>query len=144
MDTIWSKGAIPLEEWKYRHLKRVTLPVVDVLFITGGILGARNGIPAIDNIYPDWVADIGGYIFSFIGFLCLVGVAFPRLWLLEVWSKSAILAMTSGYFAALVVATFNGRPQSSYVMSMAGVTIAVVAWRLSVLSYEARERGAAK
>lgn len=129
-----------MQEWKYRNLKRILLPTVDVLFIAGGILGARNGIPAIDDIYPPWVADLGGYVFSLCGLVALLGVAFPRLWLLEVWAKSAILSMTAGYLVALLFATFGGRPQSSYVMSMAGVALAVVAWRLSILSYEARER----
>lgn len=143
MQTIWSPEAVPLEEWKYRNLKRLALPITDILFILGGILGANFGIPAIDGIFPDWVADLGGYAFSLVGLCCLIGVALPKMWLFEIISKSGILGMIFGYILALVFAAVTERATVAYIIPMAAMTMILPIWRLSLLSAEARERKAA-
>lgn len=35
--SIWAPGAIPPEEWKYRNLKRVALPVYDAIAVLAGV-----------------------------------------------------------------------------------------------------------
>lgn len=141
MHTIWSKTAIPVDEWKYRNLKRVLLPTVDIFFAIGGFLGASHGIPAVDQVYGPTVSMIGGYAFTVVALVCFIGVAFPRLWLLEVYGKCALLGMIVGYMGVLVAGAFITHTSSAYVLSLAGVCLAFVIWRLSILVDEARARG---
>lgn len=144
MQTIWSKRSIPPAEWKYRNLKRVVFPAVDLWFILGGVLGSIHGIPAIDDIYPHWVATIGGLAFAFVGLVCFIGVSFPQLWLVEIWGKGFLVGMIVGYMIALIIASVITRAAAAYVLSLAGVCLTLVIWRLSILAEEARERGAHK
>ncbi len=139
--SIWAHGAIPLTEYKYRNLKRVVLPVVDVLFALGGVLGATHGIPTLDQVFQHSVAEVGGFAFAVVAFLCLLGVSFPRFWLLEVWGKSALFGMMIAYVGSLVYSSFITHTSAAYVLSLAGACIALVLWRLSILVQEARDRG---
>lgn len=140
MQTIWSDASIPPSEWKYRNLKRIVLPTIDLLFVLGGILGALHGIPAISDVFPGWPATVGGIAFAFVGAVCLVGVAIPKLWQVEVWGKSIILGMIVGYIIALATASIITRTSAAYVLSLAGIALTIVVWRLSLLAAEARER----
>jgi len=139
--SIWAKGAIPLIEYKYRNLKRIVLPVIDLIFAGGGIMGAIHGIPALDQIFSREVSEIGGYTFAFVALVCFVGVSFPRLWLLEIFGKSALLGMIGGYIAALIFGAFVTKTSAAYVLSLAIPSGIFIYWRLTLLSEEARDRG---
>src|SRR6187402_1295973 len=91
--TIWAQGAIPAIEWKYRSLKRVWLPLVDVLFILGGLSAVEFGVPAINEFFPDGMVDLWGVMLAAVAAVCLVGVAFVRLWWLEATAKCLLLSV---------------------------------------------------
>jgi hypothetical protein len=100
--TIWAPGAIPIEERKYAGpLKRVALPVLDLILILGGIYAVTSGIPALDELLPDHVSDALGYLFMVCACVCLLGAAFPRLWAVEVAGKILVVAILGMYFVAL-------------------------------------------
>lgn len=100
--TIWAPGAIPPEERKYAGpLKRVALPVLDLLLIVGGFYAVRFGIPALDELMPEHISDFLGYLFVACAIVCLLGAVFPRLWTLEVAGKILVVAILGMYFVAL-------------------------------------------
>lgn len=142
--TIWDEDAIPVEEYKYRNLKRIVLPVLDALLMAAGVFGSIYGIPSIDMIYPPWVADIGGLGCALIAFGCLIGVAIPRASLVEIISKSALLGVMTTYVIALTLGAFHGRPQVSYLIPIIVGLMGLFVWRLSLLGVEARERRASR
>lgn len=138
--SIWAAGAIPPEEWKYRNLKRVTLPFIDFMFILGGISAARYGVPAISEFFADFVVDLFSYTLSLVAFLCLLGVSFPRLWGLEAIAKSALVGLMGGYVVSLFLLTAAGEGNRGFVLIVAVVTLALPLWRLSLLGAEWQER----
>lgn len=142
--TIWAPDAIPLSEFKYRNLKRVVLPLIDVVWMIGGILGSNHGIPTLDKIYGPEVSGIGGVAFAVIAFVCLLGISFPSLWRLEIFGKSTLLGMVTGYIGALVFTAFVTQTSAAYVISLAAVSIIIIIWRLTLLAQEARDRNSAK
>ncbi|WP_213816216.1 hypothetical protein [Glaciihabitans sp. dw_435] len=140
--SIWAKGAIPPDEWKYRSLKRVVLPLYDVLIIIGGILGARFGVPAVEEFYPSSMIDTVSQLFALAGLLALLGIAFPSLWLPEVIAKAAIIGLLSSYVGALISLTANGDPTRGFVSTIAIGFCLLPAWRLGMLGAERRTRRA--
>lgn len=139
--TIWATGSIPFEEWKYRNLKRVYLPLYDALFVWAGLAAVRYGIPSIDYLVPELVGDVLSYTLVSVALLCLVGVAIPRWWRLEVAAKTGLLALLIMYFLALRVmgaeAGSSGREFISIIVLAATV---LILFRFNLLSEEARQR----
>lgn len=142
--TIWAKGAIPLEEWKYRSLKRVWLPLVDVLFILGGLSAVRFGVPAINEFFPDALVDQWGYSLSVVAVVCLVGVAFVRLWWLEAAAKCLLLGLMVMYIAALLTLTRAGEDSRGFVFVIATISVIILLVRLSIIASEWATRRARK
>lgn len=121
--TIWAPGAIPVEERKYAGpLKRVALPLLDVLLIVGGFYAVTSGIPALDELLPDDVSDFLGYLFVGCAVVCLAGAVFPRLWPLEVAGKILVVSILGMYFVALRTVD-GGTPTRMFVS-------AVVLWSM--------------
>lgn len=100
--TIWGPQTWSPEERKYAGpLKRVALPILDVLLIVGGFYAVAAGIPALDELLPETVSDFLGYLFVGCAVVCLLGAVFPRLWPLEVAGKILVVAILGMYFLAL-------------------------------------------
>lgn len=139
--TIWAKGAIPADEWKYRNLKRVWLPLYDVMFVWAGLIAVRFGIPSLDTLLPSWMSDTLGYTLVLVAFLCLVGVAVPRLWFFEVGAKTALLSILITYFLALrVVAGDTGTDTRAFISVVTLIAAIPILIRMNILSEEARAR----
>lgn len=129
--TIWARDAIPLNERKYRSLKRIWLPIVDLLYILGGLSAARYGVPAINEFFTDEV-------------VCLVGVAFVRLWWLEIAGKCVLLGQMATYVTALVILTRAGDDQRGFVFVIATIATVPLLIRLTIVADEWADRRAAK
>jgi hypothetical protein len=99
--SIWHPDALP-EADKYRSLKRVWLPVYDVIAVLAGITAALYGSRLLDRLYGDLTDAIGAF-FAVIALVCLAGVAFPRLWAVELAGKSILIGMVIAYATAIVV-----------------------------------------
>jgi hypothetical protein len=144
--TIWADHAIPPEEWKYRNLKRIALPVIDVAFITVGVGGAANQVPALSEFYPDVMVDFFCWLFASFALLALFGVAFPHQWRVEIAAKLLILGALLGFAAALImiIVEAGGGGSRVYILGGLAIPLTVVVWRLSILGSEWADRSRAK
>jgi len=138
--SIWAPDAIPADEYKFRNLKRVMFPVIDVLFVLGGLSAAAYGVPAISEFFTNETVDLYAYTLSTVAFVCFLGVAFPRLWPLEVMAKSALLGLNALYFTALFILTAVGEGNRGFVVIIAAVAMCPIIWRINVLGSEWQER----
>lgn len=100
--SIWHPLAIGPLEQKYRSLKRVWLPLYDVVAMLAGITAVMYGSRLLDRLYGDFTDVIGGF-FTLVAFVCLLGVAFPRLWAVEIVGKSILIGMVIAYATAIVL-----------------------------------------
>lgn len=100
--SIWHPDAIAWGERKYLNLKRVWLPVYDVIAILAGINAALYGSRLLDRIYGPFT-DLIGMFFSLVALVCLAGVAFPRLWAVEIIGKSILIGMVIAYIWAIIL-----------------------------------------
>lgn len=134
--TIWAKGAIPADEWKYRNLKRVMFPIVYVLFLFSGVYAAESGVPAISGVFSDSIIDTVSCVLSLSAILCLFGISFPKLWPVEITGASLILGIMTGYLLALFFIGVWGSGDRGFVWFVSCVSITPIIWRLSLLGFE--------
>lgn len=138
--TVWSKGAIPPEEWRYRSQKRFWYPTIDFLFIGLGWSCIYFGIPAINEFFPDWQVDLFGVGLLVWAHLALVGVAFYRLWWLEIIAKCMLIGQMASYISALLILTAYGSNARGFIAGIAMLATVPMMMRLSVVAAEWQER----
>lgn len=139
--SVWATGAIPPEEWKYRNLKRVVFPGIDLVLTAAGLTAFTRGIPAITEFYPVWVTTILASVLTTAGVVSFLGVSFPKLWPMELVGKVILLGILVIYFASLFVLTFFANDDSrSFVMYIALGFIIPIGWRMGIAGVEWQER----
>jgi hypothetical protein len=86
--SIWAEDAIPPDD-AYRNYRRVWLPLVDVLYIVGGVgLVHTPESPALTEVLRGTVTGYG-WALALVALVTLVGAAFPRLWASRCSGRSA-------------------------------------------------------
>lgn len=138
--TIWHPAAIPPEEWKYRSLKRVWLPVYDVIVMVTGIWAVWYASPILRTWLPDDAIDVIGSLFVLAGFACLLGIAFPRLWKIEIVGKILVLAFLSTYAGMIWVLNVQGDAASGFVSFVVCLGLPLLFFRLMLLGEEIKQR----
>lgn len=134
--SIWAPGAIPAEEWKYRNLKRIMFPSIDLFFILAGLSAAIHGVPEISEFFPEPVVDIFSYLLSLVALVCFVGVSFPSQWRLEILGKTILFGLMVAYAIALLILLVDGGASRGFVLFVSIVTLHPIVWRLSLLGSE--------
>lgn len=139
--SIWHPDSISPDEWKFRWLKRIWLPIYDFLAVGAGIWASIFGSPILYSLLGDSsTVDVLGLSFSLIAFACLLGVAFPDLYKLEIGSKILLISMLGAYAAAIVVFNAQGDSTSWFVAFIVLMTLPLPLFRLNLLGEEIKER----
>lgn len=136
--SVWSRSGVSATNWRFRNQFRITFPYVDLMFIWFGCVGWMNGIQSVEdaagnNWQTTWSAAI-----AVCGVLALVGVAFPRLWAVELLGKIPLVGLVCGYLALqMTLGADNPRLQAT-----AGLFTTLVAfpiWRVGdITAYDLR------
>lgn len=138
--SIWHPDAIPPDEWKYRSLKRFFLPVYDLLAVGAGIWAALFGSPVLHELFDGQVIDVMGVLLATVATVCLLGVAFPRMWKWEIAGKVVLVALLGAYAAAVVLFRTNPDPGSGFVAFVIVLSLPLPVFRLALLGEEIKER----
>lgn len=138
--TVWSRNGVTADDWRFRGIFRFVLPVTDLLFLWFGVVGWVNGINSVRDAAGDvwqtwWSAGIA--VSALIAF---VGVAFPRLWGIEMGAKIMLVALVSGY-VALYLARGLADPNITALAGLMVILILLPVWRLADLGRVAWQRG---
>lgn len=99
-------------------MKRVWLPLFDLLSILVGSLGVAYGSRVLNELYDPWFVDGASITFIVAASLALIGVCFPKLQLLEGTAKIVMLGLLGGYSAAVWGSFFEGNVESGFVAAM--------------------------
>lgn len=138
--SVWHPDSIPPEEFKYRHLKRLWLPLVDLLCVLIGYMGVVYGSRILNESYPAWLVDTASTVFIAASLVALVGVAFPRLWPQEIAGKLVMLTLLGTYSASIWGAFFAGSVESGFVAAILVLPIILPLFRLQLLGEEIKQR----
>lgn len=143
--TIWSPGAIPPEDYVWRSLVQVWLPLYDLILILTGVGGLVYGVPAVILLFPGALEVGATAAFTLSAAAALLGIVFPRLSMLERIAKVSLLSLLIAYFGALsLLALFVDPDPRAFIAGIAlSATIPPFA-RLSILRAQARRRAATR
>lgn len=137
--SIWHPDAIPVDEWKSRSLKRVWLPVYDVLLVFAGVWATGWGSSLLNRMFGSHIVDGAGVLLSIVAFVCLLGVSFPSMWLLEMFAKSVLITLT-GLYAVLVIIMSPEPMINAFAGTMLLAVLPLPLYRMSLLGEEWKER----
>lgn len=140
--SIWHPDAIPVLELKYGSvLKRRVFPAVDLVCIAMGVWGAHFGLPSVDTTYGGIAGRVGGLVFAIFGAVALLGIAFPRLAVMEILAK-CLLGGCLVTYGLLVMLTANNAddPSRAYVLGLIAIALCLFSYRLSILRQERASR----
>lgn len=138
--SIWAPDSFPAEEWKYRNLTRMMMPVIDAFFVAGGVAATIHGVPAIDEFFPRSVIHFFAFTLVFVALLSLVGLIFPRLWRLEIFGRVSLLGLLVAYVTSVFIVIALGNANRGFLLFMVTVALCPVVWRLSILGSEWQTR----
>ena len=146
--TVWAPGALDAEPKKYRSLLRIWIPAFNALAILCGINAARYGSQMLDKIFGH-DADILGLLFAAVAFVCMAGVVFPRLALVEVVGKCGLLGMLIGYMFCLILYPSDAQLEFSqnpnwFIVTMISLGFPLACFRLNMLADEEFARRVSK
>jgi hypothetical protein len=139
--TIWHPAAIPPHEGEVaREVKRYLLPGIDLALIIGAVRGIHGGMPTFALVFNDTASYIGAIAVLVFSVGCLIGVSFPRLWLLELASKCGLGLVLASYGVLLMAAAAGEYPARGIVGGACSGVAAVIVWRVFWLAREWRRR----
>lgn len=136
--TIWAPDAIPASEGELaRDVKRWVLPTFDLVLIGAAVLALYGGLPSLALVTARPIATVAAWALLVVVATCLVGVAFPKLWLVEFVGKCALIFMllTYGLIALILAVIYD--PNRSF---MAGLSIATSVLPICRVVWLGRER----
>lgn len=139
--SIWAPGSIAVDEWKYRNLKRVWLPLYDLIAIYAGIQAILYGSTILNRLFAPYVVDLLGVAMTVVATVCLAGVAFPRLWAVEMVGKTLLVALVAGYVTTILMFSESPAP-NLFVVGMLTWGLPLAFFRLNLLGEELKERRA--
>lgn len=101
--SIWSaRSGVGLTKLE-RDMLRYFLPFFDVCMVGSGVFGYVYLVPALSDLWPGNTVDVICATFAGVAFVCLVGVAFPRLRTIELYAKDVLFLMLLGLFFTVAV-----------------------------------------
>lgn len=138
--TIWHPDAIPVDEWKYRSLKRVWLPLYDAAAFCAGLWAWWFGSPILHRLFTPDMTDLLGGLLAVAAAVCFLGVALPSLWRVEIAGKLVLMMLLAGYALTIIVFRTNPEPEALFVVFILALGIPLPFFRLTLLGEEIKER----
>lgn len=81
----------------YRDGPRFWYPTFDLFMVALGVCAFFIGSPLLNKLFPMWFVDSLGVSITFSAILAAAGAVFPRLFMLEIAGKLALVFLLGGY-----------------------------------------------
>jgi hypothetical protein len=140
--SVWSRDGVRAEDRRFRGIFRYVLPLTDILFLFFGVVGWHNGIRSVEQVAGNEWQTWWSLGLAAAAFVALVGVAFPRLWLVELAGKIPLIVLVTVYVWVML-----GRGlDDPKVLATAGLVVILIllpVWRVADLGFTswAKKRG---
>lgn len=141
--SVWHRDGVRPEDRRFRGIFRYVLPLTDILFVVFGAVGWHNGIRSVEQVAGDEWQTWWSLALAVSAFVALVGVAFPRLWFVELAGKIPLIALVTLYMWVLVARGLDD-PKVLATAGLIMILILLPIWRVVDLAFVswARKRGA--
>lgn len=134
--TVWSPGGVRPEDWRFRGLFRVVLPLTDLLFMYFGVVGLSNGISSVQDAGGAVWQTVWSALLAASALVALVGVVFPALWRVEVVGKIVLISLVA-YYVGLFLARGLDDTNVTATAGLMVILILLPIWRLADLGFTA-------
>lgn len=138
--SIWHRSAIPADEWKFRSIKRVWLPLYNFIVGGAGVWAMIYGSPILKRLFPGELVDVAGFALAAAAFVCLLGRAFPMLWLVEFCGKVMIAFLLGAYAGTVAIFPREADPANGFVVFILAAAIIPCMIGVSIIAEEWKER----
>lgn len=140
--SVWHRDGIPAEDWKYRRLVRLWLPLYDVIAVLTGLFGLLYGSPLLNKLFTEDVTNIVTGLFVVVATAALMTVIFPALWPAEIAAKVALVGMVTAYIFTILVYGSPGPTGAPnlFVAGMLAFGLPLALFRLDLLGQDILER----
>ena len=140
--TVWHRDGIPAEDWKYRRLVRVWLPLYDVIAVLTGLAGLLYGSPLLNKLFSEEITNVVAGMFVVVATAALMCVIFPCLWPAEIVAKVLLVGMVSAYIFTILVYGSQGPTglANLFVAGMLAFGLPLALFRLDLLGQDILER----
>lgn len=95
---------------------RFWYPVYDLIAFGLGLYALFLGSPLLNRLFPAWFTDTMGVVLMVAALICLVGVVFPKLNILELTGKLMIIFMLGGYAGTVAALSRTDEPNGFVVI----------------------------
>ncbi|MFL2001425.1 hypothetical protein [Microbacterium sp. A1-JK] len=141
--TVWAPHGLDHVPEGYRGLFRWVLPLTDAFFFWFGAVGWWNGIATVETASSQGWQETWSAAIAVFALAAFIGVAFPRLWVLEMVSKLFLVGLISVYIAIFLGRGFAD-PLVAATAGLICVLILLPVWKLFRLSRQAATWWAAR
>lgn len=134
--TVWAPNGVRAEDWRFRGIYRFVLPVTDILFFWFGAAGWYNGVASVQDAAGIRWQEWWSLSLALAAAVAFVGIAFPRLWLVEVMGKIPLIALVFVY----IVITFARGLSDPNIIATSGIIAILILlpiWRVGDLGFAA-------
>ena len=91
----------------YRHGPRFWYPGYDITAVILGAYALVLGSPLLNKLFPAWFTDTMGVVLMVAATMALVGVVFPKLFMIELFGKMVIVFLLGGYAGTVATLSAN-------------------------------------
>ncbi len=91
--------------FEHRWSARVWMPVYLLAMLLAGRGVITAGSPVLDRVFAPAIVDLLGMVLVTASIVAFIGLAFPRIWWVEVIGLVVLVGMSGTYGAALLVAS---------------------------------------
>ena len=137
--SIWASGNIRPEDWRFRGIFRVVLPVGNLIFLYFGVVGFARGVGSVTDATNTTYAAFWSGAIALASLACLVGVAFPKLGKLELGAKIVLIGLVASYVAVLTARSFEV-PGSQATAGLMSALIVLPVWRVLDPGFQLRKQ----
>lgn len=138
--TIWASNAIPVEEWKYRNLKRFLFPSFDFFMTLAGVGGLIGGISTLDFFWDPIAVRTYEIVMILSALFCFFGNIFPSRWRLEIAGVTSMMGLSVVYMLALVYRTVAVDQTRIFGFFYVAAVLSVILFRLNFLGSTWQDR----
>lgn len=137
--TIWHPLAVPLDEFKYRNLRRVWMPLYAAIGIYSGWKAVTQGSPLMNRLFPSDLVDVLGVVFTVAAVIAFVGISIPALWLAAAVALWVNAGMVGSYIATIAIYGPSGDP-NDFDLGMLAYGLPLAFAYLNLLGEDWKER----
>jgi hypothetical protein len=130
--TVWAPGGVPAASYRFRGIFRWVLPLTDILFLWFGYVGFLLTVSSVEQEAGREWQDMWSAGLALSALFCFIGIAFPKLWPVELIAKMFLIGHVLFYVSLQLSRILD--PEVSAFSGLILILVLTPIWRFTDLS----------